>query len=77
MKWLVTGVMLMHLNVPLGVWDVAAPWVNNACGCASGGAQDQGRALVTVSCWTEVALTCADLAINKAVVTEDARRAKR
>lgn len=77
MKRLVALVLLMQLNVPLAVWDIATPWVVSVCHCESGGAQDKGRALVTVRCPTEVDLTCADLAIDKAARVNDAQRARR
>lgn len=64
--------VVLLLNIPIGIWDRVATTVNGTCGCDSTGIQHQGRALVTLSAPTESHLACADAAIDKAALADDA-----
>lgn len=68
--------IVLLINVPLAIWDAAAPVVTTICLAESSGAQDQGRALVTLT-GSEEALACASVVLDKAMLSEDAQRARR
>lgn len=66
---------VLACNVPYAVWDIAAPEIVNVCRASSEGAQDRGRAFVTLT-GTDEALACASAALDRAAIAADARRAK-
>lgn len=61
----------MNLNMPLDMWDSAANDIVQRCGTTIvSGAQDKGRALVTIS-GTDEQIDCASRTIDRAKISMD------